>query len=221
MEFPFESFSIIFEISDACHLNEFYHEVVLHINTCIFCLFVCLFSRKYHPSVSTVWYQQDMGSQSVQKEESGHEIIGLCKVRTRGLFPIKISSQSNFQSSVKSDLGWHWFYRLTLRDWARKFAPSCQPIRCQLKLITTWSPAFFRALDCFAAITLSSHRVLFFISLRTNFIYGCIIPRELVAFSDPTPDGKRLANSYAGTSQFLVFRQFKEDVPEFTIFANF
>lgn len=42
--------------------------------------------------------------------------------------------------------------------------------------------------------------------VRTNFIYGCIIPRELVAFSDPTPDGKRLANSYAGTSQFLVFR---------------
>ena len=91
MEFPFESFSIIFEISNACHLNEFYHEVVLHINTCIL-LFVCLFSRKYHPSVSTVRYQQDMGSQSIQKEESGHEIIGLCKVRTRGLLPIKIGS---------------------------------------------------------------------------------------------------------------------------------
>lgn len=91
MELPFESFSIIFEISDTCHLNEFYHEVVLHINTCIF-LFVCLFSRKYHPSVSAVRYQQDMGSQSVQKEESGHEIIGLCKVRTRGLLPIKIGS---------------------------------------------------------------------------------------------------------------------------------
>ena len=91
MEFPFESFSIIFEISDTYHLNEFYQvEVVLHINTCIF--FVCLFSRKYHPSVSTVRYQQDMGSQSVQKEESGHEIIGLCKVRTRGLLPIKIGS---------------------------------------------------------------------------------------------------------------------------------
>lgn len=42
--------------------------------------------------------------------------------------------------------------------------------------------------------------------VRMNFIYGCIIPRELVAFSDPTPDGKRLAKSYAGTSQFLVFR---------------
>ena len=42
MEFPFESSSIIFEISDACHLNECYHEVALHINTCIFCLFVFL-----------------------------------------------------------------------------------------------------------------------------------------------------------------------------------
>ena len=39
-----------------------------------------------------------------------------------------------------------------------------------------------------------------------NFLYGCVIPRELVAFSDPTPDGKRLAQTYAGTSQFLVFR---------------
>lgn len=39
-----------------------------------------------------------------------------------------------------------------------------------------------------------------------NFIYGCVIPRELVAFSDPTPDGKRLAKSYTGTAQFLVFR---------------
>ncbi|XP_068747981.1 N-acetyltransferase ESCO1-like isoform X2 [Montipora capricornis] len=42
--------------------------------------------------------------------------------------------------------------------------------------------------------------------VRMNFIYGCVIPRELVAFSDPTPDGKRLAKSYTGTAQFLVFR---------------
>ena len=52
MEFPFESFSIIFEISDACHLNEFYHEVVLHINTCIFCLFVCFFVFSKVPPLS-------------------------------------------------------------------------------------------------------------------------------------------------------------------------
>ena len=59
MEFPFESFSIIFEISDTCHLNEFYHEVVLHINTCIFCLFVCFLESTTPQSaqcgISRIW----------------------------------------------------------------------------------------------------------------------------------------------------------------------
>ena len=49
-------------------------------------------------------------------------------------------------------------------------------------------------------------RIFFCYYCRMNFLYGCVIPRELVAFSDPTPDGKRLAQTYAGTSQFLVFR---------------
>lgn len=31
---------------------------------------------------------------------------------------------------------------------------------------------------------------------RSNFIFGMVVPRELVAFSDPTLDGKEFAKHY-------------------------
>ncbi|KAK3727808.1 hypothetical protein QZH41_008230 [Actinostola sp. cb2023] len=40
---------------------------------------------------------------------------------------------------------------------------------------------------------------------RTHFIYGCVITKDVLAFSDPTPDGKRLATAYIGIPEFLVF----------------
>ena len=37
-------------------------------------------------------------------------------------------------------------------------------------------------------------------------MYGCNIEKEMLAFSDPTPDGKGFAQAYSGTAEFLVFR---------------
>lgn len=42
--------------------------------------------------------------------------------------------------------------------------------------------------------------------VRNHFMFGCVIAKESLAFSDPTPLGKRLAESYSGTESFLVFR---------------
>ena len=36
--------------------------------------------------------------------------------------------------------------------------------------------------------------------------YGTEIPKDMVAFSDPTPDGKLLASKYMGTANFLVYK---------------
>ena len=41
---------------------------------------------------------------------------------------------------------------------------------------------------------------------RQNFHFGTYISKKRVAFSDPTPDGKRLATEYTGTSSFLVYK---------------
>lgn len=42
--------------------------------------------------------------------------------------------------------------------------------------------------------------------VRQNFHYGTFIPKKRIAFSDPTPDGKKLATKYIGTSSFLVYK---------------
>nr|XP_022313901.1 N-acetyltransferase ESCO2-like [Crassostrea virginica] len=42
--------------------------------------------------------------------------------------------------------------------------------------------------------------------VRQNFHFGTYISKKRVAFSDPTPDGKRLATEYTGTSSFLVYK---------------
>ena len=36
--------------------------------------------------------------------------------------------------------------------------------------------------------------------------YGTYIPRDKIAFSDPTPEGKMLATKYIGTPFFLVYK---------------
>lgn len=43
-------------------------------------------------------------------------------------------------------------------------------------------------------------------AVRHNFVYGRVISKQLIAFSDPTPDGKKFASSYTGTEEFLVYR---------------
>ena len=43
-------------------------------------------------------------------------------------------------------------------------------------------------------------------AVRHNFVYGRVIPKQLIAFSNPTPDGKKFASSYTGTEEFLVYR---------------
>ena len=41
---------------------------------------------------------------------------------------------------------------------------------------------------------------------RNWFEYGCVIPKHMIAFSDPTPDGRRFAQKYMGTPTFLVYK---------------
>ncbi|XP_022097058.1 N-acetyltransferase ESCO2-like [Acanthaster planci] len=42
--------------------------------------------------------------------------------------------------------------------------------------------------------------------LRNYFMFGSVLPKESIAFSDPTPDGKMLATSYMKTARFLVYK---------------
>ncbi|XP_053395371.1 N-acetyltransferase ESCO2-like [Mercenaria mercenaria] len=42
--------------------------------------------------------------------------------------------------------------------------------------------------------------------VRQWSIYGTVIPKNKMAFSDPTPDGKQLATRYIGTPTFLVYK---------------
>ena len=42
-------------------------------------------------------------------------------------------------------------------------------------------------------------------SVRSSLIYGTIIEKDRVAFTDPTPDGRRLAARYTGRDDFLVY----------------
>ena len=45
-----------------------------------------------------------------------------------------------------------------------------------------------------------------FIIYRHNFKSGHIIPKESIAFTDPTVDGRDFAVSYCGTPNFLIYR---------------
>ena len=42
-------------------------------------------------------------------------------------------------------------------------------------------------------------------SVRSSLIYGTIIEKDRVAFTDPTPDGRRLAAKYTDRDDFLVY----------------
>ncbi|BFY99614.1 hypothetical protein BsWGS_02654 [Bradybaena similaris] len=42
--------------------------------------------------------------------------------------------------------------------------------------------------------------------VRQWFNYGSLIPKNKIAFSDPTPDGRRFAQKYTGTPTFLVYK---------------
>jgi len=42
--------------------------------------------------------------------------------------------------------------------------------------------------------------------VRRHFIYGVEIGKNELAFSDPTPDGRKFAEKYSETPNFLVFR---------------
>ena len=37
-------------------------------------------------------------------------------------------------------------------------------------------------------------------------MYGSVISKDKVAFSDPTPDGKKLAEKYLESAEFLVYK---------------
>ncbi|KAK6179549.1 hypothetical protein SNE40_011879 [Patella caerulea] len=43
-------------------------------------------------------------------------------------------------------------------------------------------------------------------SVRSCFHYGGVIDRKQIAFSDPTPDGKKFATKYTGSPAFLVYK---------------
>ncbi|KAG7249445.1 hypothetical protein CRUP_024046 [Coryphaenoides rupestris] len=42
-------------------------------------------------------------------------------------------------------------------------------------------------------------------TVRSTFMYGSVLTKEEIAFSDPTPDGKQFATRYCGTPTFLVY----------------
>ncbi|XP_077444062.1 N-acetyltransferase ESCO2-like [Stigmatopora argus] len=42
-------------------------------------------------------------------------------------------------------------------------------------------------------------------TVRSTFMYGSLLTKEEIAFSDPTPDGKKFATAYCGTPRFLVY----------------
>jgi len=41
--------------------------------------------------------------------------------------------------------------------------------------------------------------------VRANFVFGEVVKKELVAFSQPSPEGKKFATKYFGTLEFLVY----------------
>lgn len=48
------------------------------------------------------------------------------------------------------------------------------------------------------------HTSLIMFFFRSNFIFGMVVPKRLVAFSDPTLDGKEFAKSYM-KDQLLIY----------------
>jgi N-acetyltransferase len=42
-------------------------------------------------------------------------------------------------------------------------------------------------------------------AVRSNFVYGCSIAKEQLAFTQPTPDGKNFFTKYIGMEAFLVY----------------
>ena len=44
-----------------------------------------------------------------------------------------------------------------------------------------------------------------FIFRRKHFTFGYIVPKNLIAFNDPSPDGRIFAEAFTGTSKFLVY----------------
>ncbi|XP_028412296.1 N-acetyltransferase ESCO2-like [Dendronephthya gigantea] len=74
---------------------------------------------------------------------------------------------------------------------------STAPVRAQCGISRVWVLQQYRRkkiatriLDC----------------VRNDFMFGGVVAKELLAFSDPTPLGKQLAESYCGIENFLVFR---------------
>ncbi|XP_066274837.1 N-acetyltransferase ESCO2-like isoform X2 [Branchiostoma lanceolatum] len=43
-------------------------------------------------------------------------------------------------------------------------------------------------------------------TLRSHFAFGCVLSKDDVAFSDPTPDGRKFAENYCGTAAFLCYK---------------
>lgn len=86
-------------------------------------------------------------------------------------------------------------------------------------LLRTWSEALHSASDepisgCFCGLVFiwvaQSHRrsgiATELIDIgRSSLVYGVVLPRDMVAFSEPTSAGKRLALCYTGTSSIFTF----------------
>ena len=80
---------------------------------------------------------------------------------------ILIAKNSNFQKSVESNPGLHWFCFTSRCNWFRKLAPLSQPIRCITK---TKQPAFSRTSGSMGVFTLSFHWLL---KVCSFFLIGC------------------------------------------------
>jgi len=86
---------------------------------------------------------------------------------------------------------------------ARRLLPGCAVLRCQRQpqpagggVRAVWvHPAHRRAG--------TARRLLD--AARAGLLAGAVLPRELLAFSQPTPEGRALAAAYSGTEAFLVY----------------
>ena len=97
--------------------------------------------------------------------------------------------QSNFQLSVKSNPGLHWFCFTILCGWSIKLAPPSQPIRCKTK---TNRDLVTRVSSRLHVFTLSSHWLLLI------FIFVLIGRCDNFGFGFTTLNRKALYNQTRG-----------------------
>ena len=113
---------------------------------------------------------------------------------------LKLIWWSYFLARVQSNLGLHWLCFTSLCDWSKKnFRRFVDQSDAKQKPVTTWSPAFSRALGSLVVSTLSFHWL-----LRGSFLLiGC---GDLYSFDFVTFYRKRFQSTNRLTTRFTMSR---------------